>query len=145
MAMNSMIGGLGALSSDNQGFASQVGDTSAYWDPKGMGGTAGAGAGMGGGGGWLMPALGIGLKILGMFGGKKTQGVLAGHNAGLAIGGLAGALLGSNNPFAPNTTDKDKDKDETIGGNNNLQALGILGQAPLGAVGNAFGVGSMFS
>ena len=122
-----MSAGAGAgsyLSPGNQGFASQVGDTSAFWDPKGMGGTA-AGAGMGGGGSWLMPALGIAMKMLGMFGGKKTQSALAGHNAGLAIGGLVGQMFGSNNPFAQNTGDKDKDK--VIGGSNDFNSAMKMG------------------
>ena len=116
------------------GYSNVSGNTPVEANPFPVGGAA-AGAGMGGGGGWLMPALGIGLKLLGMFGGKKTQGALAGHNAGLAIGGLAGALLGSNNPFQQNTEDKDKDK-PIGGGNNNVASLGIGG--PFGAVGNVF-------
>jgi len=104
-----------------------------------LGGTApgsgtGGAAGAMGAGGWLTPTLGILLKALGMFGGKKTQSVLAGHNAGLAIGGLVGQMFGSNNPFAQNTEDKDKDK--VIGGSNNLASLGIGG--PFGAVGDLF-------
>lgn len=98
-------------------------------------GTEGAGVGMGGGGGWLMPSLGIALKLLGMFGGEKTKSVLAGHNAGLAIGGLVGQMFGSNNPFQQNTEDKDKDK-PIGGGNNNVASLGIGG--PFGAVGDLF-------
>ena len=101
------------------------------------GGAAAAGAGVGGaagaaGGNWLMPALGILLNVLGAVGGKKAQGPLAMHKA---IGGLAGALL--NNPFEQNTTDKDKDK-PIDGKNNNLAALGILGQQPFGVATNFF-------
>ena len=119
------------------GAYSPAGQAAAPANPYPVEGAA-AGAGMGGGGGWLMPALGIGLKILGMFGGKKAQSVLAGHNAGLAIGGLAGALLGSNNPFLGNQGedsilggDKDKNKKNpmSIGGNfMNLPGFGVFNQ-----------------
>tara|TARA_B100000029_G_scaffold322040_1_gene314427 strand:+ start:386 stop:808 length:423 start_codon:yes stop_codon:yes gene_type:complete len=139
-----VIEGLGGLSQGNQSFVNSIGDTSAFWDPKGLGQGVGGATGAGAGG-WLTPTLGILLKALGMFGGKKAQSVLGIHNA---VGGLAGALLGSNNPFEQNTTDGDKKKDKTIDGNNNLSSLGIggtLGQVPLDAVGNTFGIGSMFS
>ena len=68
----------------------------------------GGGAGAMGAGGWLMPSLGIALKLLGMVGGKKSQNVLAMHNA-FGPSGL-GQLFGSNNPFEQNTTDKEKDQ-----------------------------------
>ena len=85
----------------------------------------GGGAGAMGAGGWLMPSLGIALKLLGMVGGKKSQNVLAMHNA-FGPSGL-GQLFGSNNPFLGNEgedpilggkdTDKKNQNPMSIGGN----------------------------
>ena len=116
-----MLDGGGGYLSGNQAFASQVGDTSKYWNPRGMGiGAGGAGAGIGGS--WVMPALGMVMQLLGAFGGKKT-GAMKGFNATMGLADIAQALQ---NPFDSNKTgdilggDKDKKK-------NNNQAMSIGG------------------
>ncbi len=145
-AVGGTLGSFGAPSGFGSIIPGGAGSFASSGGAAAAGGAAGAGAGMGGGGGWLMPSLGIALKLLGMFGGKKAQNVLAMHNA-FGPSGLVGQMFGSNNPFAQNTGDKDKDK--VIGGSNDINSAmkmgagGFLGQNPFG-IGTGIIVPDMF-